>query len=294
MGHLRIALPTRTRKRLTRVADAGARRVLRSAESAERRVVLCYHSVSDSPGYLSLSPDLFDRHLAWLEAHCLVVPLEELVAGPRETGGPYVALTFDDGYADNHANALPLLSTRGMPASFFVTVGFLERDDDVMAHLAKVWPAPGGELRALSWPEVRELRDAGMSVGSHTWSHRNLARLAPGAAEHDLRRSREVLEERLGEPVREVAYPWGKLGRHVTDETFAAARRAGFELGVISLPRAIRESDCTLRVARLGVGDEPVERLAAKVAGAIDWHAHLHEHMPPPVARLLFPEDASP
>jgi peptidoglycan/xylan/chitin deacetylase (PgdA/CDA1 family) len=293
VARARIALPTRTRKRLTRVADAGARRVLPPPDPAARRVVLCYHSVNPSPGYLSLSPDLFDRHLAWLEEHCRVVPLDELVAGPGRTGGPYVALTFDDGYADNRANALPLLAARGMTASFFVTAGFLERDDEVMAHLAEVWSAAGGELRPLSWTEVRELRAAGMSVGSHTWSHSNLARLSPAGAEHDLRRSREVLEERLGEPVRTVAYPWGKLGRHVTDETFVAARRAGFELGGISLPRAVRESDDPLRVPRLGVGDEPVERLAAKVAGVIDWHAHLHEHMPPPVARLLFVEDAS-
>jgi peptidoglycan/xylan/chitin deacetylase (PgdA/CDA1 family) len=289
----RIGLPPRTRKRLTRVADAGARRVLPLPDPAPRRVVLCYHSVNPSPGYLSLSPDLFDRHLAWLEEHCRVVPLDELVAGLSRTGGPYVALTFDDGYADNRVHALPLLAARGMTASFFVTAGFLERDEEVMAHLAEVWSAGGGELCPLSWTEVRELRAAGMSVGSHTWSHSNLARLSPAGAEQDLRRSREVLEDRLGEPVRTVAYPWGKLGRHVTDETLVAARRAGFELGGISLPRAVRESDDPLRVPRLGVGDEPVERLAAKVAGAIDWHAHLHEHMPPNVARLLFAEDAS-
>ena len=78
----------------------------------------------------------------------------------------------------------------------------------------------------LSWDEVRELRQAGMEVGSHTWSHRNLARLSVHEAEHDLRRSREVLEERLDERVRAIAYPWGKLGRHVTADTFAAARWA--------------------------------------------------------------------
>jgi peptidoglycan/xylan/chitin deacetylase (PgdA/CDA1 family) len=256
-------------------------------------VVLCYHSVNPSPGYLSLSPDLFDQHLAWLQDHCRVVPLEELVAGPREAGGPYVAVTFDDGYADNHANALPLLAARRTPASFFVTVGFLEHDSDVMAHLAEVWATPRAQLKPLSWSEVGELRAAGMSVGSHTWSHRNLARLSPDDAEQDLRRSREVLEERLGESVRAVAYPWGKLRRHVTDDTFAAAGRAGYGLGLISLPRAVRDSDGALRVARLGVGDEPVARLAAKVAGAIDWHAHVHERMPAPVARLLFADDAN-
>ena len=108
----------------------------------------------------------------------------------------------------------------------------------------------------------------------------------------DLRLSREALEARLGERVRTVAYPWGKLGRHVNDETFAAAQRAGFELGLISLPRALRERDDPLRLPRLGVGAEPVERLVAKVRGEIDWHAYVHEHVPAMVARRVFPEYA--
>jgi peptidoglycan/xylan/chitin deacetylase (PgdA/CDA1 family) len=288
-----VALPTSTRRRLTRVAESGARRVLPAPDQAGRRLVLCYHSVEPEPSYLGLTPELFDGHLAWLQEHCQVVSLGELLARPRRSGGPYVAITFDDGYADNHTHALPLLRARGMTASFFVAVGFLERDDRVMAHLSTIWRTPPDQLRPLSWSQVAEMRAAGMAIGSHTWSHRNLARLSSAEAETDLRRSREVLEERVGEPVRTIAYPWGKLGRHVTAETFTAARRAGFELGLISLPRALREADDPLRVARLGVGDDPVARLAAKVGGAIDWHAYLHERIPAPVARRLFAEDAS-
>jgi peptidoglycan/xylan/chitin deacetylase (PgdA/CDA1 family) len=288
-----VALRTGTRRRITRVAESGAKYVLPAPEQAGRRVVLCYHSVDPRPSYLGLTPALFDEHLAWLEQHCQVVPLDELVAEPMRSGGPYAAITFDDGYADNHAHALPLLSARGMTASFFLTAGFLERDDEVMAHLSEVWSTPRDELSPLSWSQVEEMRGAGMSLGSHTWSHRNLAHLPIDVAEADLHRSREVLEERLGEPVRAIAYPWGKLGRHVNGETFAAARRVGFELGLISLPRALREADDPLRVARLGVGDDPVERLAGKVTGAIDWHAYVHERIPAPVARMIFAEDAS-
>ncbi len=108
MARRPIALPKSTRRRLTRVAESGARRVIPPADPAGRRVVLCYHSVNPSPGYLSLSPELFDDHLAWLGEHCRVVALDELVDGPGRTGGPYVAITFDDGYADNHGHALPL------------------------------------------------------------------------------------------------------------------------------------------------------------------------------------------
>ena len=39
-------------------------------DPGRRRAVLCYHSVDPSPGYLSLTPDLFDEHLAWLQGHC--------------------------------------------------------------------------------------------------------------------------------------------------------------------------------------------------------------------------------
>jgi len=74
------ALPTSTRRRITRVAESGARRVLPPPDPAGRRVVLCYHSVDPQPSYLGLTPDLYDAHLAWLEEHCQVVGLDELVA----------------------------------------------------------------------------------------------------------------------------------------------------------------------------------------------------------------------
>jgi peptidoglycan/xylan/chitin deacetylase (PgdA/CDA1 family) len=214
------------------------------------------------------------------------------VAGTSVTDRPQVAITFDDGYADNRAHAMPLLAARGMTATFFVTVGFLERDAQVLAHLSQVWRTPCEALEPLSWADVDEMRSAGMSIGSHTWSHRPLALLSAADAEIDLRRSREVLEQRLGEPIRAIAYPWGKPRRHVNRATFTAARRAGYALGGISLPRAVRDTDDPLRIPRFGVGAEPVERLAGKVAGAIDWHASIHERMPAAVARALFADDA--
>jgi peptidoglycan/xylan/chitin deacetylase (PgdA/CDA1 family) len=257
---------------------------------AGRRVVLCYHSVNPSPSYLSLSPELFDEHLEWLQGHCDVVSLSELVAaGPRSR--PQVALTFDDGYSDNHTHAFPLLAARGLTATFFVTAGFLERDDAVMAQLARTWRTPVDRLAPLDWEQVEEMRSAGMAFGSHTWSHRNLMRIDASEVEQELRRSKLVLETRLSAPVSAVAYPWGKLRRHVSERTFDAAARAGYGLGVFSLPRPVRESDPRLRIPRFGVGAEPVAGVAGKVAGAIDWHAAVHERMPGFLARRLWPED---
>ena len=279
------------RAAVKRVAKAGARALARPPVKDGRRVILCYHSVNPSPGYLSLSPALFDAHLDWLERHADVVSLGELVAS-RGARRPQVAITFDDGYADNHTHALPLLTARGMTATFFLTAGFLERDQSVLAQLADTWHTPVDELAPLSWEQVEEMRAGGMTFGSHTWSHRNLAQIGEAEVERELTRSRKVLEERLAEPVAAVAYPWGKLRRHVTERTFAAAGQTGYRLGVFSLPRAVRDSDGPLRVPRFGVGSEPVESVAGKVRGEIDWHGAVHERMPGFLARALFPEDA--
>jgi peptidoglycan/xylan/chitin deacetylase (PgdA/CDA1 family) len=280
------------RRTLKRAAGAGARRLAPAPEQRGRRLVLCYHSVSPSPSYLSLSPELFDAHLEWLQHHCSVVSLDELVAGRRDAPRPRVAITFDDGYADNHTHALPLLAARGLTATFFLTAGFLERDPQVMAQLADTWRTPVDRLAPLGWEQVEEMRAAGMGLGSHTWSHRNLAQIDEAAVDLELTRSKQVLERRLSAPVTAVAYPWGKLRRHVTEGTFAAAEAAGYRLGVFSLPRAVRESDPPLRIPRFGVGSEPVDSLAGKVAGAIDWHGAVHERMPAFAARALWPDDA--
>jgi peptidoglycan/xylan/chitin deacetylase (PgdA/CDA1 family) len=277
---------------IKQMAKAGAQRIVPPPERHGRRVVLCYHSVSPANGYLSLSPELFDAHLEWLQGHCTVTGLTDLVARPGGSGKPLVALTFDDGYADNHAHALPLLAARGLTATFFVTAGFIERDDAVMAQLATTWRTPVDQLAPLSWEQVDEMRSAGMSFGSHTWSHRNLAQIDDADVERELGRSREVLETRLAAPVSAIAYPWGKLRRHVTERTFRAAARTGYRLGVFSLPRPVREADPPLRIPRFGVGSEPVESMAGKVAGAIDWHGAVHERMPAFLARRLWPEEA--
>jgi glycosyltransferase involved in cell wall biosynthesis len=207
------------RSAIKRVAKAAADRLAPRPDQLGRRVVLCYHSVNPSASYLSLSPELFDAHLDWLREHCAVVALSDLVAGRGQAREPQVAITFDDGYADNHAHALPSLAARGMPATFFLTAGFLERDEQVLGQLAETWHTPVEQLAPLDWGAVEEMRRAGMTFGSHTWSHRNLALIDDAQAEAELTRSREVLEARLGASVSAVAYPWGQAQapRHRAD-----------------------------------------------------------------------------
>lgn len=70
----------------------------------------------------------FDSVCAWLRTGWNVLPLEEATRRLRTRTLPAraVSITFDDGYADNHDQALPVLQRYGLSATFFIATGFLD------------------------------------------------------------------------------------------------------------------------------------------------------------------------
>jgi peptidoglycan/xylan/chitin deacetylase (PgdA/CDA1 family) len=128
-----------------------------------------------------------------------------------------VVLTFDDGYADFHEQAFPLLEKHGFTATVFVTTGWLQ---DAGEHAA------GRPLdRMLSWKQVRALDRAGIEIGAHSHSHAQLDQLAGPALERELRSSKDLLEEHTGKPVTTLAYPFGYSSRRVRDAVAASGYR---------------------------------------------------------------------
>lgn len=70
----------------------------------------------------------FDEIMGWVAKWFQVLPLDTAVMQLRAGTLPAraAAITFDDGYADNAANALPILRQHGLPATFFVATSFLD------------------------------------------------------------------------------------------------------------------------------------------------------------------------
>jgi peptidoglycan/xylan/chitin deacetylase (PgdA/CDA1 family) len=94
-------------------------------------VVLVYHRVADlerDPQLLAVAPARFEEHVALLATRYRVVSLAEIADGLRRRSLPprAVAVTFDDGYADNLTAAAPVLERRGVPATVFVSSGYVE------------------------------------------------------------------------------------------------------------------------------------------------------------------------
>ncbi|NDG41128.1 MAG: polysaccharide deacetylase family protein [Betaproteobacteria bacterium] len=96
-----------------------------------RLSVLIFHRVLAQPDPLfpgELDLVRFDAICAWLKAWFNVLPLDDAVRRWRDRTLPSraAAITFDDGYADNHDLALPILRHHGLTATFFIATGYLD------------------------------------------------------------------------------------------------------------------------------------------------------------------------
>lgn len=240
-----------------------------------RRVVLCYHSISDHTAFADLTPAAFDDHLDWLADHTNVVSLADLAA-THDDERIRVALTFDDGYRDNYTEVLPRLLSRGWPATFFITTGLIEGNDPVREHFAAINRAPLEQIEGMSWSEVKEVMGEGMEIGAHTITHRNLAALEPNTVLAELAGSKQLLEDRLGIEVSRAAYPFGRPRQHVDQTVEASARAAGFSEAFAINFRPVANHP-TWSIPRFTITGDDVALLAAKVEGRLDalgwWQA---------------------
>jgi peptidoglycan/xylan/chitin deacetylase (PgdA/CDA1 family) len=125
---------------------SGALRALRSVKPSRQLAILRYHAICGPEGYayaspgICISPGAFEDQARYLAANYNVVPLPEAVEALRDGSLPSnaVALTFDDGYADN-LEAARTLARHGLTATFYITAGCMDGGEPF-------WPS---ELRYL-------------------------------------------------------------------------------------------------------------------------------------------------
>jgi len=108
-----------------------AYRWLAPAGSGSRLTILIFHRVRERPDPLfpgELDARAFESSMSWVTQWFNVLPLGAAVTGLCQGRLPErpLAITFDDGYADNAKLAAPILGRLGLPATFFIATGFLD------------------------------------------------------------------------------------------------------------------------------------------------------------------------
>lgn len=238
--------------------------------------ILVYHSIAairprQDRWRMSVPPGLFAAQLRWLRQHgYTIVSLGEaleMVRGRRPMPAQAVAVTFDDGFCDTFQQAYPLLRSQQVPATVFVVPRYLDA--------ASPFPwleRPEVFGRPLAWKELQQLvSDPLMSVGSHTWSHRQLSDLSIDEQRQEIEQSKVVLEARLGHAVKWLAYPYGHVDS-LTEETIRCLQQAGFEAACVNVMgvNQVGDSPWVLRRTRIG-WEDCLWRFRLKMTGAYDW-----------------------
>lgn len=256
-------------------------RVPRLARREPRVVVLCYHSLHPSGDFSSTTPpEIFEQHVRWLRRHADLIPFTDVWGEENRASRdrPRVAMTFDDGFADNYMYALPILLRYEVPATFFVATGLVERSPDVIQ--ARSWHGWRNEDSTLTWAQIVEMRRLGMEIGSHGHSHRVLAHLDDQEVISDLSISKHILEDHLGERVVSFAYPKGRPRRDFSPGTIPLTQRVGYEYAATVLLRGVRPSDVPMSIPRFPVARDSLDMLRAKVEGRLDLIGSWQERAP--------------
>lgn len=233
--------------------------------------MLMYHVVARGTGQpawpWAVSMQRFRDQLDFLAAEGYATPtVRELVSAPAgQWAGRTAVITFDDGYADNLA-ACEELQKRGMRATWFIVTGSIGQ--------APAWPADGRpDGRLLDAAELREMREAGMELGSHTVNHVRLPDVDDARLHRELRDSRAALADLLGDDVTSFAYPFGDWDARCA----AAVREAGYAAACTTRSGwALRDGD-PYRLRRLTLfNTDTASSLARKLhfaSNEVSWQA---------------------
>jgi peptidoglycan/xylan/chitin deacetylase (PgdA/CDA1 family) len=115
------------------IARTGLGAALQRVPTWRGVLVLTYHRIGSpggdvhDPALWSATQEQLDAQLRYLARHADVISGDELPDALAERRGRHVALTFDDGYRDNFELAYPALRANGVPATFFIATGFVDR-----------------------------------------------------------------------------------------------------------------------------------------------------------------------
>lgn len=207
------------------------RRMRWSAETAPV-CVLFYHRVSDRhPNPWTMSNEMFQRQIDYLQEHCELVTLERaqrLVRGEDRCSRPAVSITFDDGYGDNVDFALPLIIDRSIPCTYFVSQQHVTYGEPFPHDTARGCPLPPNTIA-----ELRDMAEAGIEIGGHTRTHADLGTISDEQQLYDeVISAAAELAASVGQPIRYFAFPFG-LPANLHPAAFAMAESAGYE-GVCS------------------------------------------------------------
>ena len=185
--------------------------------ASDSAVVLMYHRFGETAHQsTNIRIEQFEAHLEELSREkYTVLPLPEIIAKLR-TRQPLpdrtVGISIDDAFISVYREAFPRLQEAGLPFTLFVATDPVDRK-------------LGGFM---DWDQIRELRDAGVTIGNQTHTHLHMASSHDDQNRGELEKSNARFRAELGEVPAIIAYPYGEYSLAVGRLSKEAGLTVGF------------------------------------------------------------------
>ena len=178
-----------------------------------------------------------------------------------------MALTFDDGFVNFAEVAWPLLRHHDLPVTLFVATERVGTNNAWTGADERGIPT----LPLLDWDAIARMVDKGLTLGSHSRTHRHLTELSDAELKVELEGSADEIERRTGVRPTTFCYPYGSH-----DERVAKAALAVYPFACTTELRTLRASEDPSRLPRLDVHYyRTSKRLAAWGSGSFRRHLWL-------------------
>ena len=180
---------------------------IRAARGKYPVLILAHHLVSDRGHRMGMSTEAFWRQVRFLKLHYRIVSLAEateLLASGR-VDVPTVALTFDDGYADNFVSLRAVAEEMEIPVALFITTQPVQLRVEFQHDIVK---GHHGAF-AMTWDQIRYWQARGAEFGSHTRTHVRCGFVDDAVLREELVGSRDDFECQLGQAPQFFAFPYG-------------------------------------------------------------------------------------
>jgi peptidoglycan/xylan/chitin deacetylase (PgdA/CDA1 family)/2-polyprenyl-3-methyl-5-hydroxy-6-metoxy-1,4-benzoquinol methylase len=257
-----LTLPPDVEKTIIWDGAVMTRKEAQATESASKVPILMYHSIADD-GPLELAPyrvapAAFREQLRYLRRHgyhsITLGDWADCLAEERPVAGRPVIITFDDGYKDFFENAWPALERADFTATVFAVTEKVGGAAD--------WDGLAEPLELMDWDQLKAIAKGGITVASHTASHKDLSAISISDVRRECGRARIMLQETLGHEVDALAFPWGRS----TAASREAAAQCGYRIGVRSWGGPSPLGDDPLNIARIEIeGGDSLDLFAQKL-----------------------------
>jgi peptidoglycan/xylan/chitin deacetylase (PgdA/CDA1 family) len=143
------------------------------------------------------------------------VSIDDFFSGNLSPKKINVVITFDDGYKSWVTDSVPILKELELPATFFVSSGFVglskESEADFLQSKLLI-PDSSKATGGLTFKDLRNIAEEGFTIGGHTLNHINLAKLMDkNQLRHEIAEDKIRLENIIGKKIKFFAYPFGAL-----------------------------------------------------------------------------------